>query len=86
MLSRSPALLASDDALTCKWPCCCGQGNLLPFTFADILLMLGLALAAGFFIFVFVNPPEALINWITGKNSEKESGSAKGPAKNPDKR
>jgi hypothetical protein len=29
----------------------------LPFTFADILLMLGLALAAGFFIFLFVKGP-----------------------------
>lgn len=44
--------------------------------------MIGLALAAGFFIFVFVNPPEALINWITGKGS----GNAGGPAKGPDKR
>jgi hypothetical protein len=46
----------------------------LPFTFADILLMIGLALAAGFFIFIFVNPPEALVNRITGK-SPKGSGS-----------
>lgn len=58
----------------------------MPFTLADILLMVGLALAAGFFIFLFVNPPEALINWITGKNSGKGSGNAKGPAKGPDKR
>ena len=58
----------------------------MPFTFADILLMIGLALAAGFFIFVFVNPPEALINWITGKDSGKGSAAVKGPAKGPDKR
>ena len=58
----------------------------MPFTFADILLMIGLALAAGFFIFVFVNPPEALINWITGKGSGKGSAAVKGPAKGPDKR
>jgi hypothetical protein len=58
----------------------------LPFTFADVLLMLGLALAAGFFIFLFVNPPEALINWITGKNAGKGSGRTKGPAKGPEKR
>ncbi len=56
----------------------------LPFTLADILLMVGLALAAGFFIFVFVNPPEALINWITGKS--KASPAVKPPAKGPDKR
>ncbi len=57
----------------------------MPFTFADILLMIGLALAAGFFIFLFVNPPEALINWITGKNSGKGPGNVKGPVKGPDK-
>jgi hypothetical protein len=56
----------------------------LPFTLADILLMIGLALAAGFFIFVFVNPPEALINWITGKN--KGSAAVKPPAKSTHKR
>ncbi len=58
----------------------------MPFTLADILLMIGLALAAGFFIFLFVNPPEALVNWITGKTSAKGSGSAKNPAKGRDKR
>ena len=58
----------------------------MPFTFADILLMIGLALAAGFFIFIFVNPPEALVNWITGKSPAKRSASVKDPAKGPDKR
>jgi hypothetical protein len=43
----------------------------MPFTWVDILLILGLAAAATFFIFVFVNPPEALVLWMTGKSKPK---------------
>lgn len=44
----------------------------MPFTTADVLLILGLGVAATFFIFVFVNPPESLVMWITGKRKEKQ--------------
>lgn len=43
----------------------------MPFTWTDILLIVGLAVAATFFIFVFVNPPEALVLWMTGKSKTK---------------
>jgi hypothetical protein len=43
----------------------------MPFTWVDILLILGLAVAATFFIFLFVNPPEAVVLWLTGKGKEK---------------
>jgi hypothetical protein len=43
----------------------------MPFTWTDILLIVGLAVAATFFIFVFVNPPEALVLWMTGKPKTK---------------
>jgi hypothetical protein len=43
----------------------------MPFNLTDILLIAGLAVAATFFIFVFVNPPEALVLWMTGKPKAK---------------
>lgn len=42
----------------------------MPFTWVDLLLIAGLALAATFFIFLFVNPPEAIAFWMTGKKKD----------------
>lgn len=53
----------------------------MPFTWLDIFLILGLAAAATFFIFLFVNPPEALVLWMTGK--QKARAQAPKPPDNP---
>lgn len=45
--------------------------SLMPFTFPDVLMMAGLAVAATLFIFLLVNPPEFVVYWLTGKKKQK---------------
>jgi len=43
----------------------------MPFTFSDVLMIAGLAVAATLFIFLLVNPPEFVVYWLTGKKKQK---------------